>query len=102
MRERQVKSRSSGGWSRPWKRFQVRSRRRCTSRARTEQPEPAQREERGLTEAAALRQQRELDRNVVEVVEAARPTDVAVAQLEEVDAVDRQEAIARGQRAHVA
>jgi hypothetical protein len=72
------------------------------SGARAQEAEPAQHHQGGLTEAAALRQEAELHGDVVEVVEPARAADVAVAQLEEVDAVKGHEAPARGQGADVA
>jgi hypothetical protein len=75
---------------------------RATSGARSQQTEPAQHHQRGLAEAAALRQEAELDGDVVDVEEAARAAHVAVAQLEQVNAVESDEAAAGGQRADVA
>src|SRR5690606_2634238 len=66
------------------------------------QAEPAQQQQRGLAEAAAGGQQAELDRDVVEVEEAAGAADQPVGELDIVDAVDDDEAVRRRQRAALA
>src|SRR3954451_1357436 len=65
-------------------------------------PESAQEQQRGLGEAAALRQQSELGRRVVEIEEAARPPHAAALELEVVQAVEGEEAVGGGQRAELA
>ena len=64
--------------------------------------EAAEHQQRALGERAALRQQPELHRGVVEVEEAARAADQAVAQLDVVDAVQRQELVGRRDVAQLA
>src|SRR3712207_773879 len=67
-----------------------------------QQAKAAERHQRRLAEAPALRQERELDGHVVEIEEPARAGHVAAAQLDEVDAVEGQEALARGQHPDLA
>ncbi len=71
------------------------------ARALAPEAEASQEQQRRLAQAAAARQQPELDAGVVEVEEAARALHAPVAELDEVDAVEGDEAVAAGQGAEL-